>query len=825
MKQSRPLRTSSVVVLAGLLALPGWIFAAPRAVAAPEFSDVVPGAAFYDDIIWLSDQEITRGAVGPDGSVIFGPADSITREAMAAFIYRFLDEPPFEPPTVSPFSDLEPGAAFYPEITWLEAEGIAPGKDAGGEALFRPTEMVTREVMAWWLYRALAGPGFVPPAVSPFVDVPTDHPSYLEISWMHESGISTGAPLGDGAFRYAPEDEIRREAMAAFLHRAEGLALRGRSRPPIVVLGDEGNRFAEYYAEILLTEGLNEFAVLDIAELTPETVRGADVAILAELSRDLTEEEVGVLTDWVTAGGNLVAMRPGPSLADLLGLEVVGGGLPDAGSLYSYLAIDPTAPAGGGLVQQPIQFHGPADLYAPKGATVVAQLYSDAASATGHPAVSLNSVGTSGGEAVAFAYDLARSVVETRQGNPRWAGQDRHSADPGGSRVMAQDMFAGGALWDARPDFVDFDLISLPQADEQMRLLANLIQYVNRDVKPLPRFWYFPRGERAVVIMTGDDHGSGNTAGRFDRYMQLSPPGCSVEAWECVRATAFMFGNATVTDAMAAQYEAKGFELGLHVDTGCVGWTPDALEGFYEAQLAAWAAAYPSLPRQSSVRTHCVTWSDWASQAKVEASHGIRLDANYYYYPPAWVAERPGLFTGSGMIMRFADLDGTVIDVYQATTQMTDESSLQGYGVFNPLHVVTLLDNAVGPQGFYGAFTANMHGDSVEHLGAEAIVEAAQARGVPVISAEQMVTWLDGRNGSSFDDVGWAEGVLSFDVRMGEGAAGLQALVPTSSAAGSLVDISHAGVSVSHTQDVIKGVEYAVFDALPGEYQVTYGPR
>ena len=88
-----------------------------------------------------------------------------------------------------------------------------------------------------------------------------------------------------------------------------------------------------------------------------------------------------------------------------------------------------------------------------------------------------------------------------------------------------------------------------------------------------------------------------------------------------------------------------------------------------------------------------------------------------------------------------------------------------------------------------------------------------------------MVRWLDGRNGSSFDDVGWAEGVLSFDVRMGEGAAGLQALVPTSSAAGSLVDISHAGVSVSHTQDVIKGVEYAVFDALPGEYQVTYGPR
>ena len=31
---------------------------------------------------------------------------------------------------------------------------------------------------------------------------------------------------------------------------------------------------------------------------------------------------------------------------------------------------------------------------------------------------------------------------------------------------------------------------------------------MNRDQKPLPRFWYLPRGEKAVVVMTGDDHGT-----------------------------------------------------------------------------------------------------------------------------------------------------------------------------------------------------------------------------------------------------------------------------------------------------------------------------
>ena len=53
--------------------------------------------------------------------------------------------------------------------------------------------------------------------------------------------------------------------------------------------------------------------------------------------------------------------------------------------------------------------------------------------------------------------------------------------------------------------------------------------------KPLPRFWYLPNGKKAVVIMTGDDHAQGATAGRFDVYKSLSPAGCSVANWEIGR--------------------------------------------------------------------------------------------------------------------------------------------------------------------------------------------------------------------------------------------------------------------------------------------------
>ena len=65
------------------------------------------------------------------------------------------------------------------------------------------------------------------------------------------------------------------------------------------------------------------------------------------------------------------------------------------------------------------------------------------------------------------------------------------------------------------------------------------------------------------------------------------------------------------------------------------------------------------------------------------------------------------MFTGSGMPMRFADLNGSMINVYQAATQMTDESG-QSY----PFTIDTLLNRALGPEGYYGVFTANMHTDN-----------------------------------------------------------------------------------------------------------------
>ena len=575
---------------------------------------------------------------------------------------------------------------------------------------------------------------------------------------------------------------------------------------PILVAGAPANPFGYYLAEVLRTEGLNAFTVADISSVTWSTLTAHDLVVLGEMP--LTSAQVAMFEEWVACGGGLIAMRPDRALAGLLGLVPASSTLPDG-----YIRVETSSPPGAGITAEALQFHGVADMYRVADAATVARLCPDPDTATPNPAVTLRGPGPGGGRAAAFAFDLARSVVYTRQGNQSWAGQARGGTRP----IRPHDLFFGAAGFDPRPDWVDLSRVAIPQADEQQRLLVNLIEHMNLDRKPLPRFWYFPRGLRSVVVMTGDDHLRGGTAARFEAYKAAGPVGCSVPDWECVRATAYVFRRTSLTDAEAAAFTAEGFEVALHVSTRCEDFTGSSLEDIYARQLQRWREKYASLPSPSTNRTHCVVWSDWATQPEVQLRHGIRLDTTYYYYPASWVADRPGFFTGSGIPMRFAALDGWVIDVYQAATQMTDES-----GQTYPSTVDALLDGALGPKGYYGAFTANMHMDRPASAASDAIVAAARERGVPVVSARQMLDWLDGRDASSFGSLSWSGNTLRFTISVAPGACGLQAMVPTASAAGRLTAVRRSGTPVAHATEKIKGLEYALFPAVGGNYEASY---
>ncbi|ACT92997.1 N,N-dimethylformamidase beta subunit family domain-containing protein [Dyadobacter fermentans] len=572
---------------------------------------------------------------------------------------------------------------------------------------------------------------------------------------------------------------------------------------PILVLSAGANPFSRFPVEILRAEGLNAFAAKDISEISgnPALLDAYDVIVLGEIG--LSGDNINALTAWVNAGGTLIGLRPAAGLASLFGISPAGGSLSDR-----YLKVNTATGPGVGIVDESIQFHGTADLYTLAGATSIATLYSDATNATINPAITLNNVGPNGGKAIAFTYDLARSIVYTRQGNPAWAGQER---DNQSGPIRSDDLFF--------PDWIDLNKVAIPQADEQQRLLANLILLGNLHKKPLPRLWYLPRGLKAAVIMTGDDHGSGGTIGRFDDYISRSAANDqqAVDNWTAIRGTSYIYPNTPITNAQASAFQAQGFEIGVHLNTNCSNFDETSLRGFFNTQLAQMTNNFPGLSPTITLRTHCIAWSDWATMAKVELENGIRLDANYYYWPGSWVADRPGMFTGSGIPMRFADLDGSLIDVYQAATQMTDESDMS-----YTKHITTLLDNALGSRGYYGVFTANMHTDASGSTGSDVIITEAQARQVPVISARQMLTWLDGRNNSSFGALSWTGNTLNFTISAAAGSGSMQAMVPTEAQNGHLVGITVDGNTVSYSTQVIKGISYAFFPANNGSYVATY---
>ena len=109
-------------------------------------------------------------------------------------------------------------------------------------------------------------------------------------------------------------------------------------------------------------------------------------------------------------------------------------------------------------------------------------------------------------------------------------------------------------------------------------------------------------------------------------------------------------------------------------------------------------------PRRPTSRYHCIAYSDWDSQPKTEFRHGIRLRhqllllARIVDPGPARVHDRFGHADAVHRRQRPDDrrLPGADGDVNES-------------GQTYPFTSNQLLDRALGPEGYYGVFVANMH--------------------------------------------------------------------------------------------------------------------
>ena len=134
---------------------------------------------------------------------------------------------------------------------------------------------------------------------------------------------------------------------------------------------------------------------------------------------------------------------------------------------------------------------------------------------------------------------------------------------------------------------------------------------MNLDKAPLPRFWYLPRGEKAARRPHRRRSRHRRDPAYFDR-LKIDPPAARSRTGSACARRHTVPGHAMTTPRRG--YQADGFEMALHLNTGCHDYTPASLEASFTqpARCVRRDLAGPAAPVPN--RTHCIIWSDWATQ-------------------------------------------------------------------------------------------------------------------------------------------------------------------------------------------------------------------
>ncbi len=207
------MRTLSVSAFAGLLVL---------LTIATALADLPPGGSFADDngnvhegyIEAIAEAGITKGC-NPPLNTEYCPSNPVTRGQMAAFLVRALGLT--DDGGSDQFGD-DDGSVFESDINKLATAGITKGCNPPTNDQFCPDSRVTREQMAAFLVRAYGYSG----GTTDYFGDDAGSIFQSDINHLAAAGITRGCnpPTNDS---YCPTQSVRRDEMASFLGRAEGL--------------------------------------------------------------------------------------------------------------------------------------------------------------------------------------------------------------------------------------------------------------------------------------------------------------------------------------------------------------------------------------------------------------------------------------------------------------------------------------------------------------------------------------------------------------------------------------------------------------------------
>ena len=639
---------------------------------------------------------------------------------------------------------------------------------------------------------------------------------------------------------------------------------------PILVVTDSTDssnalNFGQYFvSEILRTEGLLEFSESALTDLDSTCIASHDVVILPSLV--LTSGQATLFSDYVDGGGFLIGLRPDHQLASTFNVtpesghfcgyngyeqdagpvtaptktvcadaaaivpgtaaECTDDALPSGKScawgMTTWIALDTTHPVAAGLESHTMKVHGAAKKYSlGTGTQQVARFYSDASTATAFPAVTYYLHG-GGGRAALFAYDLAESVVTTRQGNPWLAGHNLSITQAESKGNRAAQMFVDQrtsppSSWNATlHGYAAVDRNTIPQADEQMHVLTNLIMSA-ATLRPLPRSWYHDNGKRAVLSFSSDGCvGSGATEAAIREDVRVRGGNMAF----------YGFGFRSNTEVLETWQTPGGDEVSIHFNSEGCPPNSDVSPILYgnmkigtENLLSDFSYAYGLTPKTS--RNHCLTWAslgpsaelDPVAQARIFSGTTIELDNSYSTFPNSF-----GYMTGSALPMRFVDScgDNKVTSVYQLATQFEDDvqggTASYSLGWHSAAQVVKYTEAlSANFRRYHGIMNPLFHGGDWNNSfkmssSGVPLLDHARALGIPIVPPRIVNAVWAARRALHFDNVAYSAGALTFTAT--DATQGQTVLLPARFGTQALASVTLDSTPATVAVEVFHGVAY-----------------
>ncbi len=386
------------------------------------------------------------------------------------------------------------------------------------------------------------------------------------------------------------------------------------------------------------------------------------------------------------------------------------------------------------------------------------------------------------------------------------------------------DMFTNG--------WVDTSKNVLNQADEQMRLLSHCIEALSADKMPLPRFWYFPDTLKCLVTLNND--GEDTREAEYNKQFEDV-------AGRGAKMTLYIKEVAYSSREWVSKWRHKGFEMAAHYDDTRQATNPDwkTMDSVYKDLNRKIKAAY-DIDSIRTVVNHWFVWCgknrqgaiDFSAQAQIEESNGIRLDGNYAHYDngstqPHFLGSmgfNQGNYTGSGLVLKFANPQGHVINVFQHVNNVYDQQYMEHddkAGFFACFR--GLVDRSLEKE-VYSFVSIKAH--NAEYAFSETplmqMLDYANAKNIPVWTEARLLGFLRSRADAAFAGVSWQKSKLSFNIssRLPD-SSGLTCLIPFLFKERKIGTITVNGKVTPFVVRSIKGTCYAWVTIAPGmDYHV-----